>query len=235
MPTCLVIEHGPEERPYVIGAALTAAGVAVETCRPYAGDAVPLSARSWAGVVVMGGAMSAASDDGFPSRGAELALLADAVAHPVPVLGVCLGAQLLAQATGGRAFAGPAGPELGWTRVRLSQAAASDPLLHGLPEHLGVLNWHGDTFDLPPGAVALASGRRYPNQAFRLGPSAWGLQFHIEVDQAAVEEFIAGFGHEEAPEAMAALATAAPAALGELGPPRDQLLTRFAALVAHLP
>ncbi len=113
MATCAILEHGPFEQPYCIGIALTAAGVELETCRPYRGDPVPTSAADCSGIVVMGGEMSAASDQGFPSRGAELSLLRDALARGVPVLGVCLRAQMLARAGGGDVFPGAAGLELG--------------------------------------------------------------------------------------------------------------------------
>jgi len=95
-------------------------------------------------------------------------------------------------------------------------------------------NWHGDTFELPAAAVPLASGPIYRNQAFRLGDRAWGLQFHIEVDGPAVEQFISAFSEEAALAAggPAGLAAASAAAMGETAPARDLILARFAALVA---
>jgi GMP synthase-like glutamine amidotransferase len=234
MTSCVIVEHGPVERPFVIGEALAAAGVTTDVCRPYRGDRVPDSAAGLSGVVVLGGEMSAASDGGFPSRGAELALLGDAVRRRVPLLGVCLGAQLLALAGGGSVFAGAAGLELGWTHVRLDDGAVTDPLFAGLPPVLCVLNWHGDTFELPPAAVPLASGPVYRNQAFRLGDRAWGVQFHIEVDGPAVDQFISAFSEEAALAAggPAGLAAATAAAMSELAPARDLILARYAALVA---
>ncbi|WP_406129726.1 gamma-glutamyl-gamma-aminobutyrate hydrolase family protein [Streptomyces canus] len=116
----------------------------------------------------------------------------------VPVLAVCLGAQLLAAAAGGRSRPG-SGPQIGWDEVRATSAAHADPLFAGIPEHLPVLHWHGDTMDLPAGATLLASCDRYPVQAFRVGGSAWGLQFHLEVDKAAVDAFAAAFPGEAAP------------------------------------
>ncbi len=230
----MVIEHGPLERSYVIGEALAASGVDVHTCRPYLGDPVPVSGAGLSGVVILGGDMSAASDDGFPSRKAELALLVDAVRRRVPVLGVCLGAQLLALAGGGRVYPGAAGLEVGWTPLQLHEAAAEDVLFGGLPPSLCVLNWHSDTFELPAAAVPLASGPVYHNQAFRLGNQAWGLQFHIEVDGYAVDQFIGAFSEEAAlaPGGPVRLAAATATAIGELAPARDLILARYAALVA---
>jgi len=198
MATALVVQHLEPEGPVLIGEALRAAGVEVVVVRPDRGEAIPASVDGLDGVdglVVMGGPMSAGGDDGFPSRRAELALLRAAVEAEVPTLGVCLGAQLLAAAGGGQVEAGPE-LEVGWGTVTLSDAAAADPLLAGVGPEVPVLHWHGETFTLPPGAVLLASSARYPHQAFRLGPAAWGLQFHLEVDAAAVTRFVTAFGAE---------------------------------------
>lgn len=235
MANCLVVQHLEAEGPYEIRAALGAAGVAVATCRVYAGDPVPTDTRGLDALVVMGGPMSAVSDDRFPSREAELALLGGALAAGLPVLGVCLGAQLLAAAAGAKVYGGPAGAEIGWGPVRLSRAAANDPLLSGCPSQLTVLHWHGDTFDLPPDAVLLASSPRYENQAFRVGERAWGLQFHLEVDEAAVANFVAIFG----PDALAAgidpanISARAPEALASLAAVRESVLGRFADVVGR--
>jgi len=165
--------------------------------------------------------MSADSDDGFPTRRQELALLAEAVELGLPTLGVCLGAQLLAAATGGRILRGASGPEIGWAPVHLQATAADDLLLASVPGELSVLHWHGDTFDLPPGGVLLASNDRYDHQAFRIGPRAWGFQFHLEVDQEAVAAFAGSFGADLAAVGTSPgdLLDATPAELARLGVP----------------
>ncbi|MGO9030054.1 MAG: type 1 glutamine amidotransferase [Acidimicrobiales bacterium] len=236
MPRCLVVQHVEPEEPYAIGRALEAAGSAVVPCRVFAGEAVPDDLDGFDGLVVMGGPSSAAHDDGFPTRRRELALLEDAVARDIPTLGVCLGAQLLALAAGGSVYPGQDGAEIGWGPVVLADRAGSDLLLGGLPGELVVLHWHGDTFDLPPGATRLASNARYANQAFRLGDRAWGLQFHVEVDRTAVDAFLRVFGEDaravgSAPEAIG---SSADGYLEALAPARDRIAARFAGLVAGL-
>jgi len=233
MPRCLVVQHVEPEGPYAIGVALEAAGGTVERCRVFAGDRVPDDATGLDGLVVMGGPASATADDDFPSRRAELSLLADALDREVPVLGVCLGAQLLAVAAGGEVHAGGEGAEIGWAPVELTPAAGDDLLLAGLPTRPTVLHWHGDTFELPPGATHLARSPRYPNQAFRVGGRAWGLQFHLEVDRPAVDAFLDAFG-DDARSAGAdpdAIGVATESALAALAPTRDSVADRFAGLV----
>jgi GMP synthase-like glutamine amidotransferase/SAM-dependent methyltransferase len=223
----LIVEHMPQEGPYAIGVALEAAGLSVRACRTWAGDPVPDSLGGAAALVVMGGPAAAYED--FPGRTAELALLRATLEAEVPVLGVCLGAQLLAEAAGGRARPG-SGPQIGWGEVRTAPAAHTDPLFAHAPGRLRVLHWHGDTMDLPAGATLLASCDRYPVQAFRIGGSAWGLQFHLEVDKAAVDAFAAAFPDEAAtaPDLLAS----APGHLAALAPQRDAVFARFATLVA---
>lgn len=235
MPTCLVIQHVEAEGPAALGTILASAGVTIDVCRIYAGDPLPAGAAGLAGVVVMGGPMSASGDDGFPSRSSELQLLSDALDRQIPVLGICLGAQLLALAAGGRVFSGPAGAEIGWGTVSLTASAATDQLLAESPAELAVLHWHGDTFELPSAGVRLAESDRYPNQAFRVGSNAWGLQFHVEVDVEAVVEFAETFA-DEARSAGAdphQIAAQAAATIAEMSPTRDVILGKFARLVSE--
>lgn len=171
---------------------------AVRVIRAWAGDTVPTSAAEIGdGLVVLGGQGDAYDDAGSPWLPAARELLADAARTGVPTLGICLGAQLLAVATGGRVQVGaPPGRESGVIDVHPRPHATGDALLGGLaaavhadhPLAGGVLlampSMHADAVvDLPPGAVWLASSRLYPYQAFRVGAAAWGLQFHPEVSE----------------------------------------------------
>lgn len=241
MPDVLVVQHIAIEEPYTIQVALERHGVNVHTWMvPELTDIgddryvniPPLVELD--GLVVMGGPQSAYSDQGFPTRARELELIREAHQSGRPVLGVCLGAQLIAVALGGEGRRGTAGFECGWAPV--TRTIAPDPLFDGLgTETFSVLHWHGDTFTLPPDAVLLASNDRYEHQAFRVGASTWGIQFHIEVDDAAVRKFCDAFAKEAntfAPGGVAGILAATPAALAEAEVVRDQVFNRFAARIA---
>jgi len=220
----LVVQHVAIEGPYAIADALRRGDVTIDV-RLAGSDPLPASIDGFDALVVMGGPMSAYDDHDFPTRRDELTLLASAVAAGVPTLGVCLGAQLLAAAVGGAAVPGEAGLEIGWGPVWLVPEAKDDPLLADLDGELTVLHWHGDTVVLPSDAVLLASSDRYANQAFRVAPRAWGLQFHVEVTLAAVVGYVEAFGGDTA------IAEQAPRHLAALEHTRDEILDRFAALV----
>ena len=228
-----MIQHVEPEGPYVIAAALEEHGVDVELCQVFRGDEVPSDLEGFSGLVVMGGPMSVTSDAGFATRPGELELLARAIANGVPTLGVCLGAQLLARAAGGEVYAGN-GVEIGFGSVRVEPAAQQDYLLSSLGERQTVLHWHGDTFTLPAGAVRLCSNDLYENQAFSLGGSAWGFQFHFEVDHEAVRAFVDAFEGEVIASGLDPrdILAEAPESLGRLVDLREQITTRFALLVA---
>jgi GMP synthase (glutamine-hydrolysing) len=145
------------------------------------GQPVPTTLGGADGLVVLGGAMDFDETDAYPHLARTRDLLRDAAARSAPTLGICLGAQLAAAALGGRAYPGPAGEELGWTKVELTPDGQADPVLGALQEPAELFEWHHDTFDPPPGATVLATGAVYPTQAFRLG-SVVAVQFHPEVD-----------------------------------------------------
>jgi GMP synthase-like glutamine amidotransferase len=154
---------------------LPAHGVSIEIVHPYAGDALPAELDADA-LIVMGGPMGAYDDETAPWLPAVRDLLATAATTHVPALGVCLGAQLLAVATGGRVERGSNGPEIGLGEVDIHHP---DRLLAG--GRTPVVQWHYDTVtELPPDAELLASSAAYPVQAFRVGECVWGLQYHVE-------------------------------------------------------
>jgi len=180
-----VAQHAPHEGPGLLADVLDAAGLDTVVVRLDLGDPLP-PPEDLGGLVVMGGAMGVHDADEFPWLETERRWMAETVSAELPVLGVCLGAQQLAAALGASVTTGPS-PEIGIGQVALTAEGRSDPVLGPEGERLAVIHWHGDAFEIPHGAVRLATGERYPNQAFRYGRAAYGLQFHIEVDDAMAE------------------------------------------------
>jgi GMP synthase (glutamine-hydrolysing) len=186
----LIVQHVPFEGPGLVARAIEAAGGTVDVRRMYLSDPLPddeslvgagtaHDTAAIAGLVIMGGPMGALDDARFPFLAAERQLLLRCLAADVPVLAVCLGAQLLAAALGARVYSGAAA-EVGLGTVTLTDAGRHDPVLGSGARVLPVLHWHGDTFDLPGGATLLASNDAYAHQAYRIG-SAYALQFHVEI------------------------------------------------------
>jgi len=160
------------------------------------GEAPPGDPADWEAVMVFGGAMHPDQDAEHPWLAGEARFLESALADGVPLLGVCLGAQLIARAAGG--LVGPAGtPEVGWFEVSRTHGA-DDPVIGALPGRFRAFQWHYYTFELPAGAVQLASSAA-ARQAYRLGDRVWGIQFHAEVDRTMLDRWLRE-GEEELPK-----------------------------------
>ncbi len=187
-----VLQHVPFEGPAAIQDWAASCGVPVSIARLYDGEALPaLSAFDM--LAVMGGPMSANDEAQYSWLGPELALLRDAIGAGKAVLGVCLGAQMIAKALGARVHAAKQ-KEIGWFPVE--RAAAQHVLFDGIPASFMAFHWHGETFDLPAGAVHLASTAAIPNQAFAAGGRVLGLQFHMEATPASVKDLLDHAGDE---------------------------------------
>lgn len=182
MTRVLIVEHEGDAGIGFIGDRLRERGVELVEVGPDTGAAVPESLDGFDGLIVLGGSMGPTDDELAPWLPATRALLSSAVEQELPTLGICLGAQLLSTATGGRVSRMPAGPEIGLSTVDLNEAGARDPLLGSLGgSRLPVVQWHWlESALLPQGAELLASSAACTNQVFRLGRRAWGLQFHPE-------------------------------------------------------
>jgi GMP synthase (glutamine-hydrolysing) len=176
----VILQHVAWEGPGLIVSEAEARGLHTEIRRLDLEASLPTQGDV-EGLVVMGGPMGAYEAHKYRFLDAECSLIQDLVASDRPVLGVCLGAQLLARALGARVFPGHIA-EIGFGTVQLSLAGNNDPILGPAGSVLPVFHWHGDTFDLPQGATLLASSVDYPHQAFRFGKCAYGLQFHVEPD-----------------------------------------------------
>lgn len=178
-----ILQHVAWEPAGLVGEVARERGVLIEVRRMDQGAAVP-PIDDVAGVIAMGGPMGVRDAPSLPFLGAEMTLLRAAVERGRPVLGICLGAQLLAAALGARVEKGGA-PEVGLGEVRLTAEGRSDPVLGVAGAAVvPVVHWHEDTFEIPNGAVRLAETALYPNQAFRAGAHAYAFQFHLEVDRS---------------------------------------------------
>jgi len=140
-------------------------------------------------LVVLGGPIGIYEIDRYPFLKDELATIEKAVKKETPVIGICLGCQALAAVLAARVYPGPQA-ELGWDTLTLTDEGKASPL--GVLEGLHILNWHGDTFDLPSGATRLASTELTPNQAFSYGPKVLALQFHVELPERDMERWLIG-------------------------------------------
>jgi GMP synthase (glutamine-hydrolysing) len=146
-------------------------------------------------LVVLGGPVGAYEEKIYPFIRDELRILERRLGAKRATLGICLGAQLMARALGVKVYPGP-GKEIGWAPIALTAEGLRSPLKHLAPDKCSVLHWHGDTFDLPSGAVRLAATEIFTNQAFALGKHALALQFHAEVTAPNIERWFIGHCHE---------------------------------------
>jgi GMP synthase (glutamine-hydrolysing) len=183
-PTLLAIQHVPWETPHRILDAC--GGLNVHTAKPLTGQPLP-NHDEVAGAVVMGGPMSVDETERHPELATEREWIAEALDRDLPLLGICLGAQLLARALGAEVRPGES-PEIGFAPVEILDP--TDPILGALAPSTTVLHWHGEVFDLPEGAQPLARSTQTEHQAFRYG-KAWGVLFHPEADFALLEAWLA--------------------------------------------
>ncbi|MCC6214936.1 MAG: gamma-glutamyl-gamma-aminobutyrate hydrolase family protein [Polyangiaceae bacterium] len=196
----VALQHVPFEGPARLAGAFARAGARLEVVRLCDGAAVPASVETGTALVVLGGPMGVSDldDPRWPFLRAELALVEQRVRLGEPVLGVCLGAQLIAHAAGARVYpntrlgAGGArerAPEVGWGEVRFPRGA--HPVTRAVAEREPMFHWHGDTFDLPAGATLFASTDSCAHQAFAIGERCFGLQFHCEADRDSIDALLA--------------------------------------------
>jgi len=222
MSRVLIVQHEPFEGPGTLRDALR--GCELRLVRTFARDPVPAELEE-DGLVVLGGGMGVYEADRYPHLRDETRLLRAAVAGGQPVLGICLGSQLLATASGGSVAKAPR-KEIGWFGVDLSPGARDDALFGGTPASFTAFHWHGDAFTLPEGATPLAASAMTPLQAFRQGPRAWGVQFHLETDEQVLSAML-NSGAEELREGGADPAAIRARAAAELPRLRELALRIF--------
>jgi GMP synthase-like glutamine amidotransferase len=183
----LILQHIACEPPGVYEDILVEKGASIHRVEIDEGQPLP-DWRGFDAILAMGGPMSVNDGDTLPWLAAEKRLVREAVLAGKPYWGVCLGVQLLAASLGARVYAG-ARPEVGILPVHLTVEAQTDAVFSGLPQDFLTFQWHGETFDLPEGAVLLATSPDYPNQAFRCKEKAYGVQFHLEVTAGLVKQW----------------------------------------------
>jgi GMP synthase (glutamine-hydrolysing) len=197
MPHALVIQHMPFEDLGSLAPALSQAGFDIESMHAGLCDLRAIDAAAPDLLVVLGGPIGVYETDSYPQLRDELALIGARLAARRPTLGICLGAQLMAAALGAPVTAGSNGKEIGWAPLMPAGGAARLPLLDALfRPGVQVLHWHGDTFELPAGAVHLAASAQYPHQAFAVGHHGLALQFHAEVELGTLEAWYMGHAAE---------------------------------------
>jgi GMP synthase-like glutamine amidotransferase len=179
----LVFRHVPFEDVGYIGPVLRERGIGCDYADLYRQSGPPPDIAAYAGLIFMGGPMSA--NDPLPYLDQERALIVQAAERGLPLLGICLGSQLIARSIGAQVRRN-ASKEIGWFDIHFTGAAGDDALFGGIRGPETVFHWHGETWDLPPGAERLAWSQACPNQAFRTGRKIYGLQFHVEVTPAMI-------------------------------------------------
>lgn len=191
----LVLQHTNCETLGTIAYALESAHIFPQYVRPFEGQPIPKGIGDAAGLIVLGGPMGVYDHPRYPFLLDEMHLIERACQEENPVLGVCLGSQLLAAALGATVTKG-GGKEIGWHTVTLTKSAASDPLWAGTEPSFTAYHWHGDIFELPRGAVSLASSALTECQGFRFAQNAYGFLFHMEVTVEIVQEMVRIFNDE---------------------------------------
>jgi len=196
MGTVLVVQHALAERLGRIEPLLREAGLDTSVVRPNA-TLDPTLPEDAAGLIVLGGPMGVYESDRHPRLLDEMKLLENRLKKELPILGVCLGSELLAAVLGSKVRPGSA-KEIGWHEVALTREAKDDEIFKSLPERFPALHWHGDVFDLPEGASHLARSAMTEYQAFRYGASAWGILFHLEAELPQIRAMAEAFPGEVA-------------------------------------
>jgi len=232
-PRIWAVQHIVTEPLGLIGEALESSGIRADYVRPFAGESVPKTMDDADALVVMGGPMGVYEQDRYPFLTDEIRLIEHALSDGKPVLGVCLGSQLLATALGVEVRKGKA-KEIGWYEVAFSEQAVNDNLFAGVEPRIVAYHWHGDVFPLPDDAVSLARSEKTECQGFRYRESTYGLLFHLEATKRIVADMVEAFADELNEEGIdgASILEGAEMHLPVLGGVAAQVFGRWAAQVS---
>jgi len=190
----LIIKHEEIEGPGLIEYCLGQEKLSYQILELRSGVHLP-KPDGFTHVVFLGGPMNVYEEDRYPFLRDEDLFIKEAIQRGKWILGICLGAQLMAKALGARVFRAPV-KEIGWYDVSLTRIGSIDPLFRRLPKTFSVFQWHEDTFEMPHGAILMATSSLVPHQAFRYGENAYGLQFHLEVTQEMIREWMESYEEE---------------------------------------
>ena len=233
-PKILVIQHVPYEPLGTLDPLLKRAGFRIRYVNFGRNHDHRPDLDGYSAVVVLGGPMNADDHSNYPHLQTELDLIREALDRDIFVLGICLGAQLLARALGGTVHPGT-GREIGWHQVFVNEHGLVDPVLSSFGQQNQVFQWHDDKIELPSQAVCLAESEICPVQAFRYGDTAYGFQFHLEADAALIERWLRTPDHQGVFDEGAANAdeirALIPASVGGLMQLSDLTFGRWVALV----
>lgn len=194
MRKLLVFQHVPAEPLGTLDPMFRDAGFRIRYVNFHRRGDARVAVDRYHGLIVLGGPMAADEFDRHPHLAYEQAAIREAIGAGIPVLGICLGAQLMAACLGGTTLRGAA-PEFGWFRVEPTGEGKTDPLFAHFDAAEPIFQWHSDTFTLPPGAIHLARSATCAYQAFRIGERAYGFQFHLEADAALIRRWVATHQH----------------------------------------
>jgi GMP synthase-like glutamine amidotransferase len=228
----LVFEHHPHETAGLIADALALRQINHKYVQVHLQQPIPQTIDELSGIVLMGGPMSVYEQEKHPFLIEEIALVKKALEKNIPILGICLGSQILASALGSKVYPGDS-KEIGWHAIHLSSAGKDDFLWKGLPESFIALNWHGDVFDTPPDSICLASSDKTACQAFQHGGKAYGLLFHLEVTEPMVYDMVHQFSDDiqQAHESGHRILAAARSNIPDLEDLGKEVFSRWASLI----